>query len=85
MPSSYRSRWFASIVQDHIIVPLDIRDRGTKEGFHVPSKKPLYFLKKTNCPAIIIEPEFLQSYRKTINKHKIVDFCYALINALEEI
>ncbi len=89
MPGSYRGRQFASIVQDYTIVPLNIRDRGIKEGLYWSSRErtntPLYFLRRTNCPAIIMEPEFLQSYKRTINNRKIVDFCYALIDALETV
>lgn len=36
-------------------------DRGVKEGWYQMKKEngPDYFLKRTNCPALIVEPEFI--------------------------
>lgn len=88
MPGSFRGKEFAFIIQDYMVEALKIRDRGVKEGLYWSSRErtntPLYFLRRTDCPAVIIEPEFLQSYERTINKQKIVEFAFALISALEE-
>jgi len=89
MPNSQRGYEFATIVQEHIAPALQIRDRGVKEGFFWSTRErtntPLYFLRRTNCPAIIIEPEFLQSYRQTMDHETIKNFCFALIEALNTI
>jgi len=89
MPGSNRGFEFATIVQENIAPALQIRDRGIKEGVYWGSRErtltPLYFLRRTNCPAIIIEPEFLQSYNKTMTDEVIEDFSRAFINALDEV
>ncbi len=89
MPGSYRGREFADVVQGRIAPALQIRDRGVKEGMLWKTRErtntPLYFLRRTNCPAVIIEPEFLQSYEETINTDIIIDFAHALIAALDEV
>lgn len=38
-----------------------LRDRGIKEGYYQtnPKNPPLYFLRATACPALIIEPAFV--------------------------
>lgn len=39
-------------------------DRGVKEGWYRldPSRGPNFFLARTRCPAVIIEPEFVHRY-----------------------
>ena len=73
-PGSRKGKILAQKVQDQIVL-LGMRDRGVKEGwFHMdkPGVKEHagdvegdevkdYFLEKTNCPAIIIEPYFLDN------------------------
>lgn len=86
MPGSARGKYLAETIQELIVEALGIRDRGVKEGLYWRSRErtntPLYFLRRTNCPAVIIEPEFLQSYDENIGHKEIVDFCFAMIDAL---
>ena len=69
-------------------------DRGTKEGWHRMDKPgvvdyygdvdgdetPLYFLKKTICPAVIIEPEFIHNIQLIQDNRTSV--CRAIADAL---
>ena len=54
--NSHSGRTIANEVQDAMVKAMKVKDRGVKQ------RGDLYFLKKTNCPAIIIEPEFVQHY-----------------------
>lgn len=56
--------------------------RGVKEGWYQRRKTagPLYFLAKTRCPALIIEPEFIQ-FAESI-QHFRKDCCQELAQAL---
>lgn len=57
-------------------------DRGTKEGWYRmdPARGPDFFLAKTKCPAVIIEPEFVHRF-DLIHTHR-VEACKDLANAL---
>jgi hypothetical protein len=60
-------------------------DRGAKEGWYKMDRPgvidfygdedgdemPDYFLRKTNCPALILEPEFIQQYGHIKNSRKV--------------
>lgn len=63
-PGSKTGKLPAQKIQDQIVL-LGMRDRGIKEGWYWggnnPGTKPDYFLKKTNCPAVIVEPYFLDN------------------------
>ena len=89
MPNSKRGKKLASIIQKNISVPLEIRDRGVKEGMYWSTSErtntPLYFLRRTNCPAVIIEPNFLQSYYIDKTNEKVSDFAYAFLESLLEV
>jgi len=58
--------------------------RGVKEGWYRMDKRkgPDYFLARTKCPAIIIEPEFV--HRKEIIRSKRSNACEDLAHALRE-
>lgn len=58
------------------------KDRGCKEGCHHESGKPLYFLQKTPCPALILEPEFIQNVAWI--KENRAKVCAALAEAIYE-
>lgn len=60
-PGSVRGKQLAELVQP-ILANHFPPSRGVKEGWYQRRKTngPLYFLEKTACPAIIIEPEFIQ-------------------------
>ena len=64
-PGSSSGRVLAGVVQSALVSRLQRFDRGVKEGWYQanPAKGPLYFLKKTGCPSVIIEPEFIYNDR----------------------
>lgn len=84
-PGSEKGKALATYVQAYMSTAIGNRDRGVKEGWYRqdrPGVKDyagdvdgdetlLYFLRATNCTAIIIEPEFIHhwemfdSYRDT--------------------
>jgi N-acetylmuramoyl-L-alanine amidase len=64
-PGSDKGEKLAEIVHS-ALTPIFDPDRGIKEGWYRMDEKngPDYFLAKTTCPAVIIEPEFI--HRKEI-------------------
>jgi hypothetical protein len=74
-PGSQRGRKIARIVQRHLAKQYP-PNRGIKEGWYRMDRPGVidyagdvegdeiidYFLRKTMCPALIIEPEFVQNY-----------------------
>jgi hypothetical protein len=64
---------------------MGIRDRGAKEGWYQmnPQKGPDYFLKATNCTALILEPEFIEHRDRIVGKRE--DGARAIADAIEEI
>lgn len=83
-PGSEAGEAAAETIQRHLssIFP---PDRGAKEGWYQmnPSKGSDYFLKKTSCTSVIIEPEFI--HRKSIIQNKRLEGCLAILSAIEEI
>ena len=73
-PGSVKGELLANIIQGALssILP---PNRGVKEGWFRmirppdPRAKKDYFLEKTNCPALIIEPEFIYN-RRTIESNQ---------------
>ncbi len=65
-PNSIQGKAFASLVQKLIVGAIHTRDRGVKEGWYKMKVggTPDYFLEATNCPSIIIEPEFLYLHKE---------------------
>lgn len=62
-PGSEEGKELAGICQSilaHFFPP----DRGIKEGWYRmdPSRGPNFFLAKTRCPAVILEPEFVHRF-----------------------
>jgi len=66
-PGSVTGKKIATAVQRGIIAATGFRDRGEKEGWYKmvlppdPQATPDYFLSGTRCPAIIIEPYFIDT------------------------
>jgi len=61
-PGSTKGKIAAEIMQQalgHVFKP----DRGAKEGYYQmnPAKKADYFLRRTKCTSLIIEPEFIDN------------------------
>lgn len=93
-PGSKKGKDLARTIQ-HAIAPIHFPDRGIKEGWYRMDKpgivdydgdvegdeKPDYFLRKTNCTAIIIEPEFIH-YKIEI-PHKRKGTCESIAEALK--
>jgi len=52
---SRKGRKVADKLQTYIVNYLPVRDRGVKE------RSDLKFLRDTNCPAVILEPEFIDN------------------------
>jgi hypothetical protein len=87
-PGSVRGQQLAETVHaalSSVFTP----DRGIKEGWYRMQEKngPDYFLAKTSCPAIIIEPDFI--HRKEIIQNNRDDACelisLALMDAQKEL
>jgi len=54
-PGSSWGRLYAARFQEELLYQLQVPDRGIKE------RKDLYFLRATNCPAVITEGEFISN------------------------
>jgi len=59
-------------------------DRGSKEGWYQmnPAKGPDFFLAKTHCRAVIVEPEFIDNIENIRLKSNLA--CHAIAEALLE-
>ncbi len=65
-PGSVLGEKYASIIQEEIKF-LPNPDRGIKEGWYLGEVgRYLYFLHQTRCPALIIEPGFINAKEKLI-------------------
>ena len=78
-PKSHYGHELANQIQDKLGIIFE-PNRGTKEGWFGMDRpgivdyagdiegdeKPDYFLRKTNCPALIIEPEFIHNQDKIV-------------------
>jgi len=79
-PDSVKGRVIATKVQAALAGLF--RDRGVKEGWYRMQKRfgPDYFLARTKCPAIIIEPDFI--HRREYIQTRREQACRAIANAL---
>lgn len=61
-PGSAKGKEAAQLVQARLCAAMGNKDRGVKEGYYQmnPDNKPDYFLRATNCTALIVEPEFVE-------------------------
>ena len=59
-PNSQQGAYIANAVQ-HALAPTLFKDRGIKEGWYRmnPKNGSDFFLDKTRCTAIILEPDFI--------------------------
>ena len=69
-PGSIAGKRIARSLNDALAVSFP-PDRGVKEGWYRmdKSKGADFFLEQTNCPAVILEPEFIQ-FRKRIQDNR---------------
>lgn len=98
-PGSKKGERLASIVHSCYKIFMCNRDRGVKEGWHLMDypqvvdypgdengdETPDYFLKKTNCPALILEPDFISQISNITEKRFIacVKIAQGIIQFLE--
>lgn len=97
MPGSAKGKQAAELVQHGMVEVMRTRDRGVKEGWYKMDRpgikdypgdvegdeQPDYFLRKTNCPAIIIEPEFIHNYYKY--EDMVEDTCSVIAGQLMQV
>lgn len=81
-PNSVKGKELASVVQEAMSTVMTGTDRGVKEGYYQldPNKGIDAMLEKTACPAIIIEPEFVQHFDKITELRE--PCCKAIAEAL---
>jgi N-acetylmuramoyl-L-alanine amidase len=93
-PGSTTGRWYAERINPAMAE--FTKDRGIKDGWYKMDRPgvvdfygdedgdemPDYFLRKTPCPALILEPEFIQNW-DWIQKNR-VKVCEALAEAIYE-
>ena len=83
-PGSKKGLLLAKSVQT-ILAEYFLPDRGVKEGWYKmdKTKGADFFLAKTKCPSVILEPEFI--HRKEIIQNKRGNVCKDLAEKLIEI
>ena len=81
-PGSVKGKALAEVCQQ-ALAEFYMPDRGVKEGWYRMNKKngPDFFLAKTVCPAVIIEPEFV--HRSDVIYEHRDDAITSLIQALK--
>lgn len=79
-PGSVYGKQIATVV-NNAMAEIFSPDRGAKEGYYRmnPKNGPDFFLAKTKCPAIIIEPEFIHRKKKIVENRTTA--CEALAEA----
>jgi len=84
-PGSEAGLPFANIVQE-VLANNFQPSRGIKPGYYQmdPKRGPDYFLKRTKCPAIIIEPDFVQNYKhiQEMREQTCMDIAHKLLEVL---
>lgn len=80
-PQSDYGKELATRIQERLSMVFP-PNRGAKEGWYQmnPKNKPDYFLAKTNCPALIIEPEFVHHKDKIIEARDVA--CHVISQEL---
>jgi len=83
-PNSVKGKAAAEVVQNNLS-RIFLPNRGVKEGWYRMQKRfgPDYFLAKTKCTSLIIEPEFIDN-KETIIKHRKTG-CLAIAESLLEL
>ena len=84
-PGSSSGKFIATHVQERLVSVMGNRDRGVKEGWYRMRKElgPDFFLVKTPCPAIVIEPEFIHFQERIQTKRN--EACGAIATAIIEV
>jgi len=83
-PGSEAGKDIATAVQE-ALADVFPPSRGVKEGWYRmdPSRGADFFLEKTRCPAIILEPEFV--HRSDIIQDSRESACYLLAETIKEL
>jgi N-acetylmuramoyl-L-alanine amidase len=82
-PGSVKGELLATLCQD-ALAEVFPPDRGVKEGWYRmdPNRGPDFFLARTKCPAVILEPEFVHHANLIIeNRDKAIGM---LVDSLQE-
>ncbi len=90
-PGSVKGKYIASIYNDHFVMtcPIIGKNRGIKEGWYKMDRPgiidyygdvdgdemPDYWLKATSCPALILEPCFIQNLEYMVANEDMVCKC----------
>lgn len=96
-PDSYKGLAYAEVIQQALCKAVGNKYRGVKEGWFEMDRpgvvdfygdedgdeKPDYFLRATNCPALILEPEFIE--HTDVITGKLSAGVMAIADAIEEI
>lgn len=82
-PGSEKGKVLAMVLQDAIEPIFGKHWQGVMEGYYKMSKDngPDYFLAKTKCPSVILEPSFIHLQELITSKRK--EACLALAKALQ--
>ena len=89
-PGSVGGLAAARIVQHRLAEAMGNRDRGVKEGWYRMEVGGTidYFLRETNCPALILEPEFIQQWKSLTDRRgsgtKVIAEAVAKVLGVEE-
>lgn len=80
-PGSMRGKRLAECIQAYLGKAYE-PDRGVKEGWYQmnPMRGPDYFLAKTSCPSVIVEPEFI--HRLDEIRGKYIKGCAAIASGI---
>ncbi|RLA43134.1 MAG: hypothetical protein DRR06_12855 [Gammaproteobacteria bacterium] len=72
-PGSTNGKRFADTVQTAYAIFMGNKNRGIKEGWYKMEVGGVadYFLRKTKCPALILEPEFISQIHNITSKRFI--------------
>lgn len=95
-PGSKKGKEFAGVIHKHYAPIMDCRDRGIKPGWYKMDKPGVidypgdidgdenkdYFLVETNCPTLILEPDFMSQLDNIYDKQD--DACRAIALGVAE-
>lgn len=93
-PGSAKGKVAAELVQAQLCAAMGNKDRGVKEGWYKMDRPgvvdfygdedgdemPDYFLRKTNCTALIVEPEFVEFSERIVAKRG--EACQAMADGI---
>lgn len=83
-PGSEKGKAHAQNIQDALVPIFGTHWNGVMEGYYRMNKKfgPDFFLAKTKCPSVIVEPEFIH-HKELLTKNRIAA-CHNIAEAIRE-